>query len=119
VFASDAPAAGYLVAPIGESLPFASPEEESGAESPETSTLPSSRAAASPGAWKPKQATLEVWSSDDSALAQVLQDCLAENRIGVRVEGTAPGMLRLFVRPQEEAPAREIIREVVEGAPPV
>src|SRR3989454_2345108 len=48
--------------------------------SPETSSLPSSRAAAPPGAWKPKQATLEVWSSDDSALAQVLQDCLAENR---------------------------------------
>src|SRR2546426_9921112 len=87
--------------------------------SPETSSLPSSRAAAPPGAWKPKQATLEVWSSDDSALAQVLQDCLAENRIGVRVEGTAPGMLCLFVRPQEEAGAREIIREVVEGASPV
>jgi hypothetical protein len=120
VFASDAPAAGYLVAPIRESLPFAGTEEEKDSASTETpAASPSIGSPAVAGAWKPKQATLEVWSSDDSALAQVLQDCLAENRIGVRVEGTAPGMLRLFVRPQEEAPAREIIREVVEGAPPV
>src|SRR5258708_16291033 len=90
VFASDAPAAGYLVAPIRESLPFASPEEESTAESPETSTPPSSPAAASPGAWKPKQATLEVWSSDDSALAPVLPHCLAANPIPLPMQRTPP-----------------------------
>ena len=118
VFASDAPAARYLVAPIRESLPFALLDEEKDTESPEPTGPPSAGAAVAPGVWKPKQATLEVWSSDDSALAQILQDCLAENRIGVRVEGTPPGKLRLFVRPQEEAGAREIIREVVEGTPP-
>jgi hypothetical protein len=118
VFASDAPAAGYLVAPIHESLPFASLEEKERPDSNEISTLPSAGSTAARTEWKPKQATLEVWSSDDSALAKILEDCLAENRIGVRSEGNPPGMLRLFVRPQEEAAAREIIREVIHGTPP-
>jgi predicted amidophosphoribosyltransferase len=118
VFASDAPAAGYLVAPIRESLPFASFEEKGRPDSDEIPTLPSAGNAAAQTEWKPAQATLEVWSSDDSALARLLQDCLSENRIGVRSEGHPPGMLRLFVRPQEEAVAREIIREVIQGTPP-
>src|SRR5437879_3947987 len=63
-------------------------------------------------------ATVEVWSGDDSVLAKVLQDCLAENTIGIRVEGKSPGPLRLFVRPEEAPTAREIIREVVQGTPP-
>ncbi len=122
VFASDAPAAGYLVAPIRESLPLAiSDPRESETEPLESPIAQSPGIAAGvavAGEWKPRQATLEVWSSDDSALARILQDCLSENRIGVRSEGNPPGMLRLFVRPQEEATAREIIREVIEGTPP-
>jgi hypothetical protein len=122
VFASDAPAAGYLVAPIREALPLAITDtDENQAEPAENpSAKPSSVAAptAATGDWKARHATLEVWSSDDSALARILQDCLSENRIGVRSEGNPPGMLRLFVRPQEEAAAREIIREVIEGTPP-
>lgn len=117
VFASDAGAAQHLLDPIRESLPFGSLAEPVDSENgpPESPDLVP---AAAHVRFKPQQATREIWSSDDSALAQVLQDCLTENSIGVRGEGTAPGMLRLFVRPQEEAAAREIIREVLEGVPP-
>src|ERR1700687_1183245 len=126
VFASDAVAAQHLLDPIRESLPFGSltePDESGIAGQSDAQSAPRAQPQKQvPGVshshWKPQQATLEIWASDDSALAEILQDCLAENNIGVRAEGRAPGMLRLFVRPQEEAAAREIIREVLEGAPP-
>jgi rRNA maturation endonuclease Nob1 len=126
VFASDADPARRLLNSITESLPFASFTEPleseiagpSAAQSVARRGSPQALQAASHTRWKPQQATREIWSSDDSALAQILEDCLSENSIGVRVEGTAPGTLRLFVRPQEEAGAREIIREVLEGVPP-
>jgi predicted amidophosphoribosyltransferase len=132
VFASDAPAAQSLLDPISDAPPFDSLNEPAPQielvtkqDSPDvTFAAPQSRFNTPPLGlahlpWKPQQATREIWSSEDSALAQILQDCLAENSIGVRVEGPASGMLRLFVRPHEEAAAREIIREVLEGTPPV
>jgi hypothetical protein len=72
----------------------------------------------SAGEWNPAQATVEVWSGDDAALAQALEDCLRENDIGVRRAGGEAGTLRLFVMAGEEGRAREIIREVREGTPP-
>jgi hypothetical protein len=68
--------------------------------------------------WSPAMATTEVWTGVDAAFAQVLQDCLKENHIGVRRGGREPGILRLSVMPQDEAAAREIIREVHDGTPP-
>lgn len=127
VFASDAAAAQHLLDPIHESPPFASLTDSPNpaqleivarsASPREISEPPLSDMGASHARWKHQQATREIWASDDSALAQILEDCLAENSIGLRVEGAAPGMLRLFVRPQEETRAREIIREVLDGSP--
>lgn len=130
VFASDASAAQRLLDPISDSPPFDSLNESPQLElvtkqdspamaAPGPQPRPQSPPRASPHPpWRPQQATREIWSSDDSALAEILQDCLAENSIGIRVEGTPPGMLRLFARPAEEHRAREIIREVLEGVPP-
>lgn len=70
------------------------------------------------GPWNPASATAEIWTGDDSALAQLLEDCLRENRIGFRREGLEPGPLRLFVTRADEVRAREILREVREGTPP-
>lgn len=61
--------------------------------------------------------TQEVWTGGDVSLACLLQDCFAENRITCKIGGIAPGLLRLSVLPRDEARAREIIRQVLEGAP--
>lgn len=67
--------------------------------------------------WNPASATVEIWSGDDAAMGKLLEDCLQENRIGLRREGREPGKLRLFVTAGDEAHAREILREIREGTP--
>ena len=117
VFRSDAERARELLEPIYQSPPFTleePAEEEEAPEAEEAEKIEERRAAA----WNPEQATAEIWSSEDAALARNLIDCLRENRIGVRREGAEPGTLRLFVMPADEPAAREILREVREGTPP-
>jgi hypothetical protein len=60
--------------------------------------------------------TCAVWSGSDEARAGFLSQALKENEIPVRVE--THGETTLYVPPEEEMLAREIIREIVEGAPP-
>lgn len=112
VFASDVSKATGLLADIRESLPFGLsftpvPEEEALAL-PERSSQPRNPAAA----------TVEIWNGEDASLAELLDACLRENRIGVRRTGREPGALRLFVAPPDETAAREIVREVREATPP-
>jgi hypothetical protein len=61
--------------------------------------------------------TCAVWSGSDEAQASFLSQALKENQIPVRVE-THGGETTVFVPTEEETLAREIIREIVEGAPP-
>jgi hypothetical protein len=63
------------------------------------------------------EATCEVWVGEDRRLATYLDDCLRGVGIGcvVKREGTKSLVL---VLPNAETRAREIVREVVEGAPP-
>jgi hypothetical protein len=58
-----------------------------------------------------------VWSGADEARAGFLSQALKENEIPVRVE-TRGNEVTVYVPPEEEMLAREIIREIVEGAPP-
>jgi hypothetical protein len=112
VFASDVSKVTELLADIRESLPFGlsfTPgEEEEPLASPERSSQP----------WNPAAATVEIWNGEDASLAELLDACLRENRIGVRHAGREPGTVRLFVTAQDETAAREIIREVREATPP-
>lgn len=62
-------------------------------------------------------ASSAVWSGADHSQADFLFQALKENEIPVRVEKQATGMT-LYVPPQEETLAREIIREILEGQPP-
>src|SRR5260370_42634969 len=64
-----------------------------------------------------EEATVEIWSGDDSSLRNMLIASLRENQIGVRQENTG-GKSSLFVAAEDEKRAREIVREIVEGAPP-
>jgi hypothetical protein len=113
VFASDVAKTRELLADIRESAPFGlndtAHEEES--------AIP--REQRPEHDWNPAAATVEIWSGQDPALAELLEACLHENQIGVRCEGTAPGPLRFLVMPADEVPAREIIREVRDAVPPV
>ena len=62
-------------------------------------------------------ASCAVWSGADGERAGFLSEALKENEIPVRVE-TRGSETTLYVPPEEEMLAREIIREIVEGAPP-
>jgi hypothetical protein len=64
-----------------------------------------------------ERATCEVWVGEDSSLAAYLNDCLRGVGIGC-VVSDASGTLRVLVMPESEKRAKEIVREVVEGAPP-
>jgi hypothetical protein len=113
-FASDAAKAKALLAGIYETSPFVSMEPSALALAQEPAEEhPSVR-----HAWRPAAATVEIWSGEDAALAKLLGDCLEENRIGVRRGGREPGIMRLSVMPQDEAAAREIVREIIEAVPP-
>jgi hypothetical protein len=65
------------------------------------------------------QATSAVWtgSGEDAGRAEFLGEALKENEIPVRIE-VHGSETTLYVPPEEEMLAREIIREIVEGAPP-
>jgi len=69
------------------------------------------------GKWFPEDATCDVWAGTDPGLPQILRDCLRENGIGSRVE-IIHGATHLFVCPADEAHAREVVRQVVDGTPP-
>jgi hypothetical protein len=62
-------------------------------------------------------ASCAVWSGSDETRAGFLVQALNENEIPARVE-THGSEATVYVPPEEEMLAREIIREIVEGAPP-
>jgi hypothetical protein len=119
VFLSDLPRAKELLANVRESAPFALDEPvERDDDSSEDDVHATDRD------FQPKEATVVVWSGEDAALADLLEACLRENRIGVsREEGPSattpePNQITLMVAPRAEAASREIIREVREATPP-
>jgi hypothetical protein len=63
------------------------------------------------------QAICAVWSGSDETRAGFLVQALKENEIPARAE-THGSEATVYVPPEEETLAREIIREIVEGAPP-
>ncbi len=95
-----------------ESMAAPAPEEPGVDEQSENS-----RTAWDPADWNPQEATLGVWSSEQSYPGEMIEMALRENQIHARLE-KAEGRNAIFVLPEDEIRAREIVREVVEGAPP-
>jgi hypothetical protein len=61
--------------------------------------------------------TVEVWNGNDDGIAQFLTAAMQENEIPIHLEN--PGdQTRIYVSAANEKRAREIVREIVEGAPP-
>jgi len=71
-----------------------------------------------PRGWYPEDATLEVWSGNPKERGSVVEMSLKENRINYRVAIENDELKRVFVMPEDETRAREIVREIVEGTPP-
>ena len=77
-----------------------------------------------PQDWHPEDATVEIWSGEDLDMAGMIAMSLRENEIHYRSNvdeaesETAPAAnQKLYVVPEDEARAKEIVREIVEGAP--
>jgi hypothetical protein len=64
----------------------------------------------------PEDATVEVWSGDNIDLIDMIEMSLRESDLLVRTE-KSPGPARIFVLPEDEARAKEIVREIVGGQP--
>jgi hypothetical protein len=61
--------------------------------------------------------TVEIWNGNDERVAQFLTAAMQENEIPIHLEN--PGeQTRIYVSATNEKRAREIVREIVEGAPP-
>jgi len=68
--------------------------------------------------WFAEDATVRVWRTDQGEPSGFLVAALHENGIRCRVENSG-NSAELFVLPEDGTRAREIVREVVEGKPPV
>jgi hypothetical protein len=61
--------------------------------------------------------TVEVWTGPDDKMAEFLTAALQENEIRMHLENPQ-GQTHIYVSAANESRAREIVREVTEGAPP-
>ena len=68
--------------------------------------------------WFPEDATVEIWSGNQKGTSFTIEMSLKENRINYRTESRGSDPIRIFVLPEDETRAREIVREIVEGVPP-
>jgi hypothetical protein len=70
-----------------------------------------------PEHWDPRAATVNVWSGEEEWKAQFILDALLEGGIPAKVDNAGFAQ-RILVRPEDESRAREVVRQVLEGAPP-
>jgi hypothetical protein len=67
--------------------------------------------------WDPKAATSEAWAGEDETMAEYLASALRENGIPSRIPDEPGHRVRLCVRPEDLTRARDIVREITDGAP--
>jgi hypothetical protein len=67
--------------------------------------------------WYSEDATVEVWSKETEDLSSGIELSLDANYIHSRCDSDGSGGKKIFVQPGDEAFAREIIREIIEGTP--
>jgi hypothetical protein len=68
--------------------------------------------------WDPHEAISEAWAGEDEAMGEYLASALRENGIPSRIPDEPGHRVRLCVRPADSTRARDIIREITEGASP-
>jgi len=102
------------------------PEIVDGAEQQQEVELPAEDDAATtddgdddwdPGNWFPEDATVEIWSEKAEKNTWMIESCLRENHIHARTDKLDDGSRRVFVMPDDERRAGEIVREISDGSP--
>ena len=68
--------------------------------------------------WYPEDATVEIFEETATFESGLIEMSLKENLIRARVEVQENRLKKVFVMPEDEAAAREIVREIVENSPP-
>ena len=66
--------------------------------------------------WDSNEATSEAWAGEDEPMAEYLASALRENGIPSRIPDEPGHRVRLCVRPEDLSRARDIVREITEGA---
>jgi len=66
--------------------------------------------------WYPEDATAEVWQGEPVEAREIIEMALREDDIRIRWE-MQDEKPKLFVLPEDEERAKEIVREIVEGKP--
>jgi hypothetical protein len=84
---------------------------------PADQAIPGPPSAGNPFNWFPEDANAAIWCGDDLSLHEMLTASLNENKIYCRSEITSE-RATIFVQPEDEPRAREIVREVCEASPP-
>ncbi len=113
---------GYQVAVLSLNLPQSKEIlEKLRDEEPQDMELPeqndSVEAALQPSASTEEKPTCEIWAGVDEGIAQFLTAALQENEIPIDLD-TAGDLTKVLVSIANEARAREIVREIVNAAPP-
>jgi hypothetical protein len=68
--------------------------------------------------WHSEDAVIQIWKQPAHDKDAILEMSLREHGIRTRAEQLPHGEWALFVSPEDELAAREILRQVVEGTPP-
>jgi hypothetical protein len=71
-----------------------------------------------PENWHPEDADREIWNGGTQEQAVMIEASLRENNIHARVDDLDDGPRNIFVMREDEARAKEIVREIEEAAPP-
>jgi hypothetical protein len=67
--------------------------------------------------WHPEDAAVEVFAETPTFESGLIEMSLKENQIRTRIEVQEDGLKKVFVFPEDEPAAREIIREIVGDTP--
>jgi hypothetical protein len=110
-------AKGYAKGVQGSAASPTSLQTESPEENPHLEDDEDFRSDWNPTLWYPEDATVEVWRGDQPELGEMIAASLQENQIHSRRD-SLKGRCTLFVLPDDDARAREIVREIIEAAPP-
>lgn len=71
-----------------------------------------------PDNWNPEGATVEVFSENTEEATWMIEASLRENNINVRTDLLEDGSRKVFVMPNDESRAREIVHEIKDATPP-
>jgi hypothetical protein len=71
-----------------------------------------------PHNWNPQDATVEVWSENGDETTWMIEASLRENNLYSRTDVLEDGSRKVFVMPDDEARAREIVHEIKDATPP-